>query len=222
MSFLRRLSIPLVLAFFALLLMWIGWTQLKSGYFTYTSETGTVQTFSPTENAGVFWGFSAGLCVAGILLLVAAVYLFLRLRPSHPRGQLVKGMPMGLRFLTFICFGFALFLPLSLLPFGGSINGQEVSFTEFWRRGGGPTFFIIGILFPITGYGFLRARNWSRYLFAGFNVALAVFSVFGSLPVFSSLPDAVIELVLVAAITYYLFCWPAVRNYFGVPNTNST
>jgi hypothetical protein len=40
-------------------------------------------------------------------------------------------------------------------PAGGHyINEQQVTFEEFWRRGGGPIFFVAGILFPITGYGF--------------------------------------------------------------------
>lgn len=216
MSLLRRLTIPLVLAFFGLPLIQIGWEQLKRGHFTYTSHAGEVQTFSPTENAGVFWGFSVGLCVAGVILLVAAVYLFFRLRPFHTRGLSRRDMPIGLRLLTFACFGFALFLPLSLLPFGHRINGEEVSFTEFWRRGGGPAFFIAGILFPITGYGFLRARSWSRYLFVGISIALAILSAFGSLP------DALMGLVWAAAVTYYLFWWPPVKDYFGASETSNT
>jgi hypothetical protein len=117
-------------------------------------------------------------------------------------------MPLGLRLLTFACFGFGLFLPFSLLPFGHRIYGQEVSFTEFWRLGGGPAFFIAGILFPLTGYGFLRARSWSRYLFVGISIALAVLSTF------SSLAEGLMALVWAAAVTFYLFCWPQVRGYF--------
>jgi hypothetical protein len=150
-AFLRRNSLPLVLAFFGLVFIHIGHTQLKEGHFKYTSQDGQAQIFSPTEN-----------------------------------------------------------------PFGGSINGQEVSFGEFWRRGGGPAFFIAGILFPITGYGFLRARNWSRYLFIGTSVASVVLSLFGSLF------NALVELLWAAAVTYYLFWWPAVRDYFRVPDTTST
>jgi hypothetical protein len=134
MSLLRRLTIPLVLAFFGLPLIQIGWEQLKRGHFTYTSQAGEVQTFSPSENAGVFWGFSVGLCVAGVILLVAAVYLFFRLRPFHTRGLSRRDMPIGLRLLTFACFGFALFLPLSLLPFGHRIIGGKFHSPSF---GGG-------------------------------------------------------------------------------------
>jgi hypothetical protein len=216
MSLLRRLTIPLILVFFALPLIRIGWAQLKRGHFTYTSLGGEVQIFSPTENAGLFWGFSVGLCVAGVILLVAAVYVFFRLRPSQARGAPIRSMPTGLRLLTYACFGFGLFLPLSLLPFGHRIGGQEVSFAEFWRRGGGPAFFIAGILFPITGYGFLRARAWSRYLFVGISIALAILSAF------SSLREALMALVWAAAVAYYLFCWPQVRDYFEVSDTNST
>jgi hypothetical protein len=116
---------------------------------------------------------------------------------------------MGLRLLTLACFGFSLFLPFSLVPFGHRMYGQEVSFTEFWRLGGGPAFFIAGILFPLTGYGFLRARSWSRYVFVGISIALSVLSTF------SSLAEGLMALVWAAAVTFYLFCWPQVRDYFG-------
>jgi hypothetical protein len=215
MSLLRRLTIPLVLAFFGLPSIQIGWATLKRGHFTYTSQAGEVQTFSPTENAGIFWGFSVGLCVAGVILLIVAIYLLLRLRPPYTGDLPRRSMPMGLRLLTFACFGFALFLPLSLLPFGHRLHGQEVSFTEFWRRGGGPAFFIAGVLFPLTGYGFLSARGWSRYLFVGISIGLAILSTF------SSLADGLMALVWAAAVTYYLFWWPTVRNYFGASETNN-
>ena len=84
-------------------------------------------------------------------------------------------MPAILRWFTWMCFGFALFLPLSLIPYGSHrINEVEVTFAEFWRRGGGPLFFIAGIVFPILGYGFVRRRNWARYGFTAVQVALAV------------------------------------------------
>ena len=215
-NLLRRLTLPLVLTIFGIVFIQIGHTQFKQGHFTYTSQDGRVQTFSPTENPTVFWGFSIGLFVVATLVLAVAAYLFFRLRPAHPADPPMKGMPAGLRFLSTMCFAFALFLPLSLLPFGSSINGQEVSFGEFWRRGGGPAFFIAGILFPIAGYGFLRVRSWSRYLFIGISVASAIFSLF------ASLLDVLIGLLWAAAVTYYLFWWPAVRDYFRVSDTTST
>jgi hypothetical protein len=71
-------------------------------------------------------------------------------------------------------------------------------------------------LFPITGYGFLRARSWSHYFFIGINLASAIFSLFGSLP------DAIGALLWSGGVTYYLFWWPTVRDYFRAPEASNT
>ena len=121
-------------------------------------------------------------------------------------------MPKILRWFTWMCFAFGLFLPLSLIPVGHFINDQPVTFEEFWRRGGGPIFFVAGIVFPITGYGFVRAQNWSRYFFTALQIALPVIPLF-----FGSLNwQVLVSLVWIAFVIYYLFCSPAVREYFGV------
>ena len=122
-------------------------------------------------------------------------------------------MPKILRWFTRMCFAFALFLPLSLIPAGGRyINGQQVTFEEFWRRGGGPIFFVAGILFPIAGYGFVRAQSWSRYLFAALQIAIPISSLLlGGL-------DWQVWLAVgwSAFVIYYLFWVSSVREYFGV------
>ena len=122
-------------------------------------------------------------------------------------------MPKILRWFTWMCFAFGLFLPLSVIPVGGYyINEQQVTFEEFWRRGGGPIFFVAGILFPITGYGFLRGRNWARYLFAALQIALLL-----TYPFFGTLDWQVLFcLAWIAFVIYYLFWSPAVRQYFAV------
>jgi len=120
---------------------------------------------------------------------------------------------MILRWFTWMCFGFAFFLPLSLIPAGGHyVNEQQVTFAEFWHRGGGPTFFVAGILFPIAGYGFVRARNWARYLFAALWVAIPATSfLIGGFDWQVPLSCAWAGFVI-----YYLFWRPSVREYFGV------
>ena len=122
-------------------------------------------------------------------------------------------MPTILRWFTWMCFAFGLFLPLSLIPAGGHyIDEQQVTFEEFWRRGGGPIFFVAGILFPITGYGFVHAQNWSRYLFTALQIAIPVISLF-----FGGLDwQVLLSLVWIAFVIYYLFWLPSVRGYFGV------
>ena len=122
-------------------------------------------------------------------------------------------MPRILRWLTRLCFGFGLFLPMSLipLPFGFyRINGVEVTFAEFWRQGGGPTFFAIGAASLIVAYGFVRARNWSRYIFAGLQHAFWIIT-----PLFTGFSfEMLFSLAWAAFVTYYLFFRPEVRAYF--------
>jgi hypothetical protein len=120
-------------------------------------------------------------------------------------------MPKILRWLTWMCFAFCLFVPLSLIPAGGHyINGVQVTFEEFWRRSGGPTFFLAGVLFPLCGYGFVRAQNWFRYVFAALQFALPVGTLF-----FGGVDwDILLGVVWAALITYYLFWRPNVREYF--------
>ena len=109
-------------------------------------------------------------------------------------------------------FCFTLFLPLSLIPAGGhSIGGQEVTFTEFWQCGGGPTFFIAGIRFPLTSYGFLRARNWSRYVYVGMHLPMIVWTL-----VCFALLNGLLVIGWTAFATYYLFFRQDVREYFGI------
>ena len=92
------------------------------------------------------------------------------------------------------------------------ISGQQVTFAEFWHRSGGPIFFIAGILFPVTGYGFVHAQNWSRYLFAALQIGILATSLF-----FGGLDWQVLLGVAWAAfVIYYLFLLPNVREYFGV------
>ena len=68
-----------------------------------------------------------------------------------------------LRFSTGMFLILTLFLPASLMPFGEhSIDGQTVTFVEFWEQGGGPIFAGIGTIACILSYGFIRARPWAR------------------------------------------------------------
>ena len=104
----------------------------------------------------------------------------------------------------------ALFLVAAFIPSGDyCINGEPVSFTEFWRRGGGPLFVAVGILLPIIGYGLLRRRRWSLYWFAGFFVATALFSL-----TFHPQWDDLIGLLFTGFVVWYLFWRHTVRAYF--------
>ena len=95
-------------------------------------------------------------------------------------------MPSGLKSITRGCFIFALFLPLAFFPGDAWIAETPVTHEEFWRQGGGPLFVFAGIVFPIIGYGFVRARNWARYAYLA---AILVATIASCLqPLVASLP----------------------------------
>lgn len=88
-------------------------------------------------------------------------------------------MPSTLNGLTTVFIIFFLFLPGAFIPFGThSINGEVVTFKEFWLLGGGPTFCFIGIVFPLIAIGFLHKHKWSRIAPIILVIALAVGALF--------------------------------------------
>src|SRR6266404_1785054 len=77
-SLLRRLTLPLVLAFFGIVMAQIGYDTLKRRYIEYIPQNGPRQIFSPVESPAAFWVLSAGVCAVGVLLLPLSVYIFFR------------------------------------------------------------------------------------------------------------------------------------------------
>jgi hypothetical protein len=119
-------------------------------------------------------------------------------------------MPIGLRFIMSGCFIGVLFAFVAFLPFlEWRIDDVPISFSEFWRRGGGPLCLLVGILLPVIGYGLATARNWSRYLLMGFGVVGLTLTVLSE-PLF----DALMSFVANAVLFYYLFWRHTVRSYF--------
>ena len=120
-------------------------------------------------------------------------------------------MPRPLHWLTTICFVFALFAPLSFLPLTGqvTVDGVPVSLRESWRSGDGPIFFGFGILFPIVGFGFIRRRTWSRFVYVAIHLALAICALR------FSVAESMALLVWSALTAWYLFGAAAVTHYFA-------
>ena len=121
-------------------------------------------------------------------------------------------MPKFLHRLATTGFCFAIAVPMSLIPIAGHHIGREqVSFIDFWRRGVGPMFFLAGILFPVCSYGFVRARNWARYLYVATCIAIVLWSLI-VIPTVGSL----LGIAWLGLVVYYFFFRPQVLDYFGV------
>lgn len=126
----------------------------------------------------------------------------------------LRRMPLLLRWVTGMCLAFSLFLPAAILPFGEHrIDDQEVSFSEFWRQGGGPVFAGIGLLSISLAYGFIRATRWARLLAVMTGLAVTALAAFEA----RRFTWEILTMALLAGVGWpaYLLRHSGVRQYFG-------
>jgi len=82
-----RLFRALMLAFFGMVMVQIGYETLRRGNIKFIRQDGPAEILSPDHGAAAFWALSAGMCAVGALLLLAAAYILLRvLRPTSRGG----------------------------------------------------------------------------------------------------------------------------------------
>ena len=133
-------------------------------------------------------------------------------------------MPFGVRQISICCILLATFLPLTLLP-GGEvyINGDRVSYFEFWQRGGAFLMLAIEVVCIVLCHGLVAARKWVR--------PLIVFSGWALLIIVGIWGDEGLSLGFVWGVflfgllpTWYFYFRNSVKNYFGagIQNNNST
>jgi hypothetical protein len=75
---LDRLFPVVLLAFFGVVFVQLGYSTLKRGTIKYIPQDGPAEILSPVHGATAFWALSAGMCVLGVLLLIVAGYILLR------------------------------------------------------------------------------------------------------------------------------------------------
>ncbi|HTJ00219.1 MAG TPA: hypothetical protein VL527_15155 [Dongiaceae bacterium] len=124
-----------------------------------------------------------------------------------------RRMPQGVCYVTWGAMMLALFLPLAFLPGGETfVNGNRVSYAEFWRSGGGFLLAGIGVIGLILAYGLIRARRWARHL----TVILCWFLVGSTIPDWRSFsPDVVGGFFIFGCLpTWYFYFRRSVREYF--------
>ena len=126
-----------------------------------------------------------------------------------------RKMPHGLRFASLALLLLALCLPLAILPVGECfVQGDRVSFAEFWHRGGGIVFLTVELVSATLFYGLVLARRWARHLAVVFGWAAAVASLIGWQ---GFTLDVVFALLTLGCLpTWYLYCRQPVREYFGI------
>jgi len=130
-----------------------------------------------------------------------------------------KTMPFFLKYITLgSIIGGPLFIIGPFLPsFYFAINGQQVTQSEFWSAGAGPTMVIVGIVLLICGIGFIYRKPWSRWIFClGILLPVIIDAISGSI-----LEKTVANYIYTIGVTAVIYIWyffikKSVRNYFGL------
>ena len=131
-----------------------------------------------------------------------------------------RSMPGGLRLVTTMCLILSALLPAAILPVGEyRVNGIPASFAEFWRCGAGIIVALVGLLFVVLAYGFIRARPWARHL-----AVLACWSLVG-VAVFDG-PGLTLDVVVAffgfgCLPSWYFYFRRPVKEYFGIGRLRS-
>lgn len=128
-------------------------------------------------------------------------------------------MPKLLKFLTAHAMFCIAFLICSVIPQSGfSINGNEVTFSQWWSSGAGVFASLLGIAGPLVAYGFLTKSRHSRPAYAGFlMLAFVLTPIFMRMdPIY--IPVGVLVVVLGVVCLYKL---PSMRMYFTPGSTTN-
>ncbi len=129
-------------------------------------------------------------------------------------------MPFLLRWITiiFMIMGILGFLSIVFPISTHSVNNEIISYSELWQSGYAFIFLFFNLFTIILGYGFLNAKNWSRYLVLTYVLLSPIYVIFKSEDNFTTWN--VISIYLIALIPiWYLFKKKSVVRYFsGIPN----
>jgi hypothetical protein len=145
---------------------------------------------------------------------------------SHHKMKIVatiilafRRMPGGIRFVTGLSLVLATCLPLAVLP-GGEIfiNGSRVSYSEFWRSGGGLIMACLGVLGWLLFYSLIMARPWARHLAVSLGWVIVVGGIFDWQ---SFNVETIWALICFGLLpTWYFYFRQSVKVYFGVSDQN--
>ena len=129
--------------------------------------------------------------------------------------QRFKEMPRALATLTVVFFASGLMsIVLAIFPIKEwSYDNQPVTYTEFWRMGGGILVVIVGTALLLLAIGFYQAWNWVRYAVP---LVLAVITALSLIRPDPATPDQWIGSLLFAILSCWYFFWKrSVVHYFS-------
>lgn len=123
-----------------------------------------------------------------------------------------NSMPRLLRILTAIAACCLMFLVMSVIPKASfAINGQHVTFAQWWSTGAGPFASLTGIFGPLVAWSLVAKWQYARPGCLAFLTFLFVIPY-----LFFGAPSyALFGIMVVALAWYYLYRWPSVQSYFA-------
>jgi hypothetical protein len=127
-----------------------------------------------------------------------------------------KSMPLVLKFLTIHALGSAILLIVSVIPHDSfSIDGTHVSYAEWWSSGAGIGASVTGLILPITGYLLLTKHPYARPSYVAALIIAFLSPIFMANSSKYGLEYFAPSLVLVLAISAYLYLPKSVKVYFA-------
>jgi hypothetical protein len=121
-------------------------------------------------------------------------------------------MPKLLKFLTVhAAFCFVFFVG-SVVPSNSfSMNGQHVTYAEWWSSGAGPFASLIGLVGPLVAWSLLSKWQHARLAYVVF-LALGFIAPY---PFLGMLPYVLPGMLVVGIGAFYMYRWQSVQVYFA-------
>ena len=127
------------------------------------------------------------------------------------------GMPKLLKFLTAHAACCFVFLAISVIPIDSyAIQGQHVTYAEWWSSGAGVLASLLGIVGPFAAWALASKRPYARLVYLSF-LALTFIA---PCPFFGMLAYVLPGLRVVGVGAFYMYKWQSVQVYFA-PNQSS-
>lgn len=128
-----------------------------------------------------------------------------------------KSMPRFLKFLTALALFTFLFFVFSVFPIESfSINGRNVTYSEWWSSGVGPFASLLGVYGLFAGWLLLAKRPHAR-------VCYLVFLILGLVVPYlfiGPLAYTLVGLIVVGVGAFYLYLWQGVQVYFATDDSS--
>ena len=130
-----------------------------------------------------------------------------------------KSMPIILKFLTAQAVAGIMFLIGSIIPHDSfSINGQSVTYNEWWNSGVGIYVSILGTGMAIAGYLLVTKNNFSRQIY----LVILCLGLVAPYLKWGNYTSAFMGMFIVVIVAGYLFLKASVKDYFASNQQRNT